>query len=63
MLNWIKFISVFLIALTTVIAITVFYNANKPFDSTKAAAKEQHLNRVKSYLSNPSNRTMERSHS
>ena len=30
MLNWIKFISVFLIALTSVIVVTVFYNANKP---------------------------------
>ena len=33
MLNWIKFITVFLIALTTVIVITVFYNANKPIGS------------------------------
>jgi uncharacterized protein YpmB len=40
MLNWIKFITVFLIALTTVIIITVFYNANKPLAvSTEAAAK------------------------
>ena len=40
MLNWIKFITVFLIALTTVIVITVFYNANKPLAvSTEAATK------------------------
>ncbi|WP_172369375.1 DUF5590 domain-containing protein [Sporosarcina jiandibaonis] len=40
MLNWIKFITVFLIALATIIVITVFYNANKPLAvSTEAAAK------------------------
>lgn len=38
MLNWVKFIVVFLLALTTVITITVLYNAGKPFSvATKAA--------------------------
>ena len=40
MLNWIKFITVFLIALTTVIVITVFYNANKPLAVSTEAAKK-----------------------
>lgn len=38
MLNWIKFIVVFLLVLTSVITITVLYNAGKPFSvATKAA--------------------------
>ena len=40
MLNWIKFITIFLIALTTVIVITVFYNANKPLAVSSAAAEK-----------------------
>lgn len=40
MLNWIKFISIFLFALATVITVTVFYNANKPFASVQADAEE-----------------------
>lgn len=44
MLNWIKFISVFLIALTTVIVVTVFYNANKPLSVIKDNASEAAIN-------------------
>lgn len=40
MLNWIKFISVFLVILTSVIVVAVFYNANKPFSSAKAKAED-----------------------
>jgi len=40
MLNWIKFISVFLIALTSIIVITIFYNANKPSAAAINLAKE-----------------------
>lgn len=40
MLNWIKFISVFLIALTFVIVITIFYNANKPLASAISTATD-----------------------
>ena len=43
MLNWIKFISVFLLALSSVIIITIFYNANKPFASAKTTAIERAL--------------------
>lgn len=38
MLNWIKFITVFLVALTTVIVVTIFYNANKPVASASDLA-------------------------
>lgn len=39
MLNWIKFITAFLLTLVTVIAITVFYNAYKPVSSVKKEAE------------------------
>ena len=44
MLNWIKFITVFLIALTTVIVVTVFYNANKPLATMTDNASEAAIN-------------------
>lgn len=40
MLNWIKFIIVFLIALTTVIVVAIFYNANKPIASASDLATD-----------------------
>ena len=40
MLNWIKFIVVFLLVLTSVITVIVLYNANKPFSAAKKAAIE-----------------------
>ncbi len=40
MLNWIKFITAFVLTLITVIAITVFYNANKPIASVKKSAED-----------------------
>ncbi|MBE1554139.1 DUF5590 domain-containing protein [Sporosarcina limicola] len=40
MLNWIKFIVVFLLLLTSVIIITVLYNADKPFANAKKSAIE-----------------------
>lgn len=40
MLNWIKFIVVFLFTLTSVITVTVLYNADKPSSSVKKAAIE-----------------------
>lgn len=43
MLNWIKFIVVFLLTLTTVISVMVLYNANKPVSVAKKAAIEAAL--------------------
>ena len=40
MLNWIKFIVVFLLVLTSVITVTVLYNADKPFSSAEKTAIE-----------------------
>ena len=40
MLNWIKFIVVFLLVLTSVITVTVLYNAEKPFSAAKKTAIE-----------------------
>ena len=40
MLNWIKFIVVFLLILTSVITVAVFYNADKPFSSAEKTAIE-----------------------
>lgn len=40
MLNWIKFITVFLLTLFTVITIAIFYNANKPLSTEKKKAVE-----------------------
>ncbi|MEK4715389.1 MULTISPECIES: DUF5590 domain-containing protein [unclassified Sporosarcina] len=40
MLNWIKFIVVFLIMLTSVITVMVLVNAEKPFSAAKKAAIE-----------------------
>ena len=53
MLNWIKFITVFLIALTTVIVVGIFYNANRPVASavnlaTDAAIQSGQIVSVKS---------------
>ncbi len=41
MLNWIRFITVFLIVLTVIIVVTVFYSANKPLTSAKEQASDQ----------------------
>jgi uncharacterized protein YpmB len=41
MLNWIKFIAVFLLSLTTIILVTVFFNANKPIASAKTLAIDE----------------------
>jgi uncharacterized protein YpmB len=43
MLNWIKFIVVFLLTLTVVITITVLVNANKPISDAKKAAIDSAL--------------------
>jgi uncharacterized protein YpmB len=40
MLNWIKFIVVFLLMLTSVITVTVLFNADKPFSSAEKTAIE-----------------------
>jgi uncharacterized protein YpmB len=40
MLNWIKFIVVFLLMLTSVITVTVLYNADRPFSAAKKTAIE-----------------------
>lgn len=40
MLNWIKFITAFLLTLFTVIAIAIFYTANKPISEEKNKAVE-----------------------
>lgn len=40
MLNWVKFIATFLLALTIVITVIVLYNANKPFTLEEKAAVE-----------------------
>lgn len=40
MLNWIKFITVFLIVLTIIIVVTVFYNANKPLTTAMDSASD-----------------------
>ena len=37
-LNWIKFIIAFILVLTSVITVTVFYNASKPFSLSKKEA-------------------------
>ncbi|MDV6377701.1 DUF5590 domain-containing protein [Sporosarcina sp. GW1-11] len=44
MLNWIKFLSVFLLTLFAAIAIFVLYQSNKPFASSQEAAIEVVLN-------------------
>lgn len=41
MLNWIKFITAFLLTLITVIVITVYVNANKPIAAVKSNAEER----------------------
>lgn len=43
MLNWIKFITLFLIALTTVLVVTVFYNAYKPVSAANTLASDAAL--------------------
>ncbi len=43
MLNWIKFIVVFLLTLTTVITVIVLYNANQPISAAKKVAIEAAL--------------------
>ena len=40
MLNWIKFITVFLFVLSSIIIVTVFLTANKPMASAKKSAIE-----------------------
>lgn len=41
MLNWIKFLTVFLIALTSVLVITIFYNAYKPISKANTNASNK----------------------
>lgn len=41
MLNWIKFLTVFLFALTTVLTLIVFYNAYKPITAANSEAAEK----------------------
>lgn len=41
MLNWIKFLAVFLLSLTLVITITIFYNAYKPISAANSAAADK----------------------
>lgn len=41
MVNWIKFISAFLLTLLAVIAIAVLYSANKPISTAKKVAEEK----------------------
>ncbi|WP_203246485.1 cell wall elongation regulator TseB-like domain-containing protein [Sporosarcina beigongshangi] len=43
MLGWIKFIVVFLVVLTSIIIITVFYNADKPFSEAEQMAIDSAL--------------------
>ncbi|MFJ7933474.1 DUF5590 domain-containing protein [Sporosarcina sp. NPDC096371] len=43
MVNWIKFIVVFLLVLTSFITVTVLYNAGKPISSANKAAVESAL--------------------
>ncbi len=40
MLNWIKFIVIFILALTSVITVTVLFSADKPLSSAKKTAIE-----------------------
>lgn len=39
MMNWIKFFAIFLLSLTIIITVIVFYNANKPFSSVLEKAE------------------------
>lgn len=39
MMNWVKFIAAFLLALSLVIIVIVFYNANKPFSTAQQDAE------------------------
>lgn len=41
MLNWIKFLTVFLLGLTTVLAVIVFYNAYKPVAAANTVGAEK----------------------
>lgn len=41
MLNWIKFLAVFLLSLTLIIVITIFYNAYKPISAANSAAVDK----------------------
>ncbi|MCM3709750.1 DUF5590 domain-containing protein [Sporosarcina luteola] len=43
MMNWIKFIAAFLLALSLIIIVIVFYNANTPFSNAKEQAEEDAL--------------------
>lgn len=40
MLNWLKFITVFLLTLASILTVTILYNANKPIASVKASATD-----------------------
>lgn len=60
MLNWIKFITVFLVALATVIVVTIYFNANKPISAatdlaTNAAVQSGQL--VSAHTAQPYNGT------
>jgi uncharacterized protein YpmB len=44
MMNWIKFIAAFLLALSLIITVIVFYNANKPFSDAVQKAEVDALN-------------------
>lgn len=39
MMNWIKFIAAFLLALSLIIIVIVFYNANRPFSDVQQTAE------------------------
>ncbi|MCM3743044.1 DUF5590 domain-containing protein [Sporosarcina luteola] len=43
MMNWIKFIAAFLLVLSLIIFVIVFYNANTPFSNAKEKAEEDAL--------------------
>ena len=43
MMNWIKFIAAFLLALSLIITVIVFYNANEPFSAAQQKAEEDAL--------------------
>ncbi|MFC5603282.1 DUF5590 domain-containing protein [Sporosarcina koreensis] len=43
MMNWIKFIAAFLLALSLIIIVIVFYNANVPFSDAKEKAEADAL--------------------
>ncbi|MHA6259662.1 DUF5590 domain-containing protein [Sporosarcina sp. CAU 1771] len=44
MLNWIKFITVFLLTLAIILTVSIFYNANKPVALAKTSAIDKATN-------------------